>query len=206
MNSSDIYSNLETYEQQHNSYFHHVDNVEKIEFSYNECVAQLLQYLNRNDIIPFVKTIDSIDVNNKEFKEKIISLQNHWMKEKYCLRACFKGYAYYRLQTFDFDRYSSDYIQNIGIYRFLNTINMMNPIVSRQKLADIVEDINIKLNELFHSRCLTQQQYKQMRIDHTKVELNHLLFMYDKASLLIFLDRFFLYCYSYQSSSSFIFI
>lgn len=186
--SDTYYCNLNIEENRPVQHVHPVEDIEKMEFSFHECLAQLLQYLDSNELLPLVENVDAIDVNSKEFQERMISLQNHWIKQKYILRTCFKGYAFHRFETFDFDRQSLDYLQNIGIYRLIKTINTVNPVVSQHKLMDIIGEIESKLNDLYHSRRLTQEQYDQMRIHRSKVELNHLLFIYDKVSLIVHIE------------------
>ncbi|CAF3277688.1 unnamed protein product [Rotaria sp. Silwood2] len=157
----------------------HDFNHDKDEFTFDEKLPQLLQYLDWQDCSQLINNIDSIDLKSEQFRERILSMRYQLIKENDVLRTSYKGYSLHMFRIKDFQRLSWDYIKQNSIYTLIKKINTTKPTVSQQCLMKIVEQVETTLDDLFCSDVITQRQYDQMRVSRFEAELHYLIFALD---------------------------
>ncbi|CAF1434591.1 unnamed protein product [Adineta steineri] len=62
-------------------------------------------------------------------------------------------------------------------YSFLFKLSRSYPHASQNRLANIVDRVETTLNNLFHSKSITETQYNLMKINRTSVRMNYLYFV-----------------------------
>ncbi|CAF4755972.1 unnamed protein product, partial [Rotaria sp. Silwood2] len=154
----------------------HAFNDNKNEFSFDQEKCQLLQYVDLNGFSELIDHMDSTDQINEHLKQGISHIRDYFMKENYVLRTSYKGYSLHIFPLNDFELLCSDYMKSTDIYQFIQNMDTIELIEHDKFLLNIVKQIQTKLDDLFCSNCITQRQYDQMRISHSEVELNYLIF------------------------------
>lgn len=157
------------------------------ELSYHHKVPSVLDDLDWNDVTKLIHSMDlesrmSLNARHlaQQHKRKILSMQHKLTKKKkLTMRASYKGYSFHTYPTKEFQRKSSNYINETGIYNFINEVDSTDPKVSQVCLGNILKQVDSTLNDLLHSELIIDAQYLLMYPERSIVRLNYLHFVPD---------------------------
>ena len=77
-----------------------------------------------------------------------------------------------------FQKKVSEFMTQASYYSFVCKFSRYHhPYTSQERLVDIVKTVETTLDDLFHSKSITEAQYKMMKIDRTLVRMNYLYFV-----------------------------
>jgi hypothetical protein len=130
------------------------------------------------------------------YKEKIRSIRRQLADDNLILRPIYKGIGYHLDSIHIFQRKVSEFIAQTSCYSFVSNLSRFYSHPSHHRLADIVEQVETTLDNLFHSKSITETQYKMMKIDRTLVRMNYLYFVSETHKVCIFILLFFSYILS----------
>jgi hypothetical protein len=112
-------------------------------------------------------------------KQKLLSIRRYLADNNLILRPAYKGTGYHLYSAGDFERKVTRFMAQTNVYSLVNKISRSYPYTSQKCLADIVNRVETTLNNLFHSKCITEVQYKKMNISRSTVRMHYLYFIAD---------------------------
>ena len=125
-----------------------------------------------------IDNIDSIEqMSSDELKQWILSKRYQLNNGPYVLRLSYKGYALHKFRISVFERKSLEYVQQMDIYTLIGKINTSKPRLCQEHFLKVLKQVQTTIDDLFCAHCITQQQYDQMRISRSEVELHYLVFV-----------------------------
>ena len=156
------------------------------ELLFHHQVPHIFRDLDWNDVAKLIDWMDSGSTSEparhlaQPQKQTILFKRRQLVNEKLVMRPSFKGYSFHTYPTGEFERKSSEYLQQRDdTYRLIQNINTTSPDVSQQCLTDIVRRVETTLKELLCCKLITDQQYALMRPHRSDVQLNYFYFVSD---------------------------
>ncbi len=163
-----------------------MDDSDDDELSFHHQVPGMFRDLDWNDVAALIDRMDSGSMSEparhlvQQQKQTILFKRRQLPNEKLVMRPSFKGYSFHTYPAGEFDRKSSEYLQQRGdTYSLVQKINTTRPDVSQQCLTDIVRRVETTLKELLCCKLITDQQYTLMHPSRSDVQLNYLYFVPD---------------------------
>ncbi|CAF2717588.1 unnamed protein product [Rotaria sp. Silwood2] len=163
-----------------------IDPLDDNELSHHHKVPSILDEHDWNDMAQIIQNMDSkpgMTFAARQFaqqhKRNILSLRHQLTEEKLIMRASYKGYSFHTYPAKEYQQKSSNYIKQLGIYKFINDVKSTNPKVSQQCLKNIIQEVNTTLNMLLNSKNISDQQYVLMHPNSSIIRLNYLHFVPD---------------------------
>lgn len=157
------------------------------ELSYHHRVPSILDELDWKDITEFIHDMDAKPGMNllerqlpRMHKHTILSMRRKLTQKKHIMRASYKGYSFHTYAAEEFQEKSSNYIKNTGIYTCIGGVDPKNPEVSQKCLMNIVQQVDTTLQDLLHSKSISDRQYVLMHPKRSIVRLNYLHFVPDR--------------------------
>lgn len=132
------------------------------------------------------------------YKEKLRSIRRQLAIDKLILRPIYKDVGYHLDSMHTFQKKVSEFMVQASYYSFVCKLSRFHPYDSQTRLVDIVQTVETTLDNLFHSKSITEAQYKMMKIDRTLVRMNYLYFVSETHKvciLFIFLFLFYIMMY-----------
>ena len=111
------------------------------------------------------------------YKEKIRSIRRQLANDNLILRPIYKDIGYHWDSIHTFQNKVSEFMTQASYYSFVCKLSRYHPYTSQERLVNIVKTIETTLDNLFHSKSITEAQYKMMKIDRTLVRMNYLYFV-----------------------------
>ena len=165
---------------------HAVEYEDDDELSFHHQVPHIFRDVDWNDVAALIDRLDSGPMSEparhlaQQHKQTILFKRRQLANEKLVMRPSFKGYSFHTYPAREFERKSSEYLQQRGdTYRLVQNINTVSPDVSQQCLTDIVRRVETTLKELLCCKLITDQQYAWMHPSRSDVRLNYLCFVPD---------------------------
>ena len=156
------------------------------ELSFHHQVPHIFRDLDWDDVSGLIERMDSGSISEptrhlaRQQKQTILFKRRQFPNEKLVMRSSFKNYSFHPYPASEFERKSSEYLQQRGdTYSLVQKINTTNSDVSQQCLVDIVRRVETTLNELLCCKLITDQQYVLMHPHRFDVRLNYLYFVPD---------------------------
>ncbi|CAF1279231.1 unnamed protein product [Rotaria sordida] len=158
------------------------------ELSYHHKVHSIFEYYDWDEIIKIIDHMNS--KANMTFvareiaqvqKENILSMRRYLKKEKLIMRASYEGYSFHTYLAKEFQEKASNYIQQSGIYQFINEIDIKNSTISHNCLNNIIQEVETTLNQLLYSKSINYYQYVFMDPKRIHIQLNYLHFVPDTS-------------------------
>ncbi|CAF4296692.1 unnamed protein product, partial [Adineta steineri] len=112
-----------------------------------------------------------------DYREKIRSIRRQLAIHNLILRPIYKGIGYYLDSINIFQKKTCKFMTQTNCYSFLFKLSRSYPHASQNRLANIVDRVETTLNNLFHSKSITETQYNLMKINRTSVRMNYLYFV-----------------------------
>jgi hypothetical protein len=165
------------------SIFDDDDNHNEITHHHNE--SSNLRDLDWWEIPYYMDKMDEIPTTRYDrqkashYKGKFLSLRRHLTDNNLFLRPAYKGTGYHIYTASDFQPKVSQFMARTDVYSLVNKISRSYPHTSQNCLADIVNRVEITLTNLFHSKSITEVQYKKMNINRSMVRMHYLYFVAD---------------------------
>jgi len=169
-------------EEQDNNIFNELENNE---LSFHHKVHDIIQDVDWNDMPALIDRLDAGPMSEDArqmaqfHKHTILSVRQKLIDKNLIMRASYNSHTFHEYPASDFKRKSFEYIRQSSIYKFIEKINEMNPIVSQTCLTNIVEQVEHTLEDLLCSKLITARQYIHMRVNRSYVQLNYLYFVPD---------------------------
>ena len=156
------------------------------ELSFHHQVPHIFRDVDWNDVAALIDRLDSGPMSEparhlaQQQKQTILFKRRQLVNEKLVMRPSFKGYSFHTYPAREFERKSSEYLeQREDTYRLVQNINATSPNVSQQCLTDIVRRVETTLQELLCCKLITDQQYAWMQPRRSDIRLNYLCFVPD---------------------------
>jgi hypothetical protein len=163
------------------------DDDDDNELSYHHRVPSILDELDWNDITELIDGMDAkpgMSLLERQLarmhKNTILSMRRQLTQKKHVMRASYKGYSFHTYAAKEFEEKSSNYIKNTGIYTCIDEVDPKNPEVSQRCLMNIVQQVDTTLQDLLHSKSISDRQYVLMHPKRSIVRLNYLHFVPDR--------------------------
>ena len=157
------------------------------ELSYHHRVPSILDELDWNDITEVMDGMDAkpgMSLLERQLarmhKHTILSMRRQLTEKKQVMRASYKGYSFHTYPRKEFEEKSSNYIKNTGIYTCIDEVDPKNPEASQRCLMNIVQQVDTTLQNLLHSKSISDRQYVLMHPKRSIVRLNYLHFVPDR--------------------------
>ncbi|CAF1352411.1 unnamed protein product [Rotaria sordida] len=131
------------------------DEDNKLTYHHNE--PEELKDLDWNDLPNFIR--------RKSIANNII------------IRLPYKGTQFYLGSEKDFQQKETDYMKRTGAYKLIDKLDGIHRTASQTCLADIVEQVEIKLDNLLDSKCIDEVHYMKMNISRLSVRMHYLYFV-----------------------------
>jgi hypothetical protein len=157
------------------------------ELSHHHRVPSIIDDIDWNDMTKIISAMDSepgmssVDLRKAQnAKKSVLSLRRKFIKENLIARAPYKGDRFYICSKTEFQRKAATFIEETGTYNFINEVSPTDPKVSQECLKKIMKQINTTLDDLLHSKSITDQQYILMHPKRSNlIRLNYLHFVPD---------------------------
>ncbi|CAF4211842.1 unnamed protein product, partial [Rotaria sordida] len=105
------------------------------------------------------------------------SIRRKMIAAKLICRLPYKGTEYYITSKKNFQQKETDYMKRTGAYKLIHILTGAHRNVSRTFLANIVEQVKMKLHNLFDSKCISEVHCNKMNIDRLSVRMHYLYFV-----------------------------
>jgi hypothetical protein len=141
----------------------------------------------------YINEMDQIPTNRYERqkashdKHELLSIRRHLGINNLILRPAYKGTGYHLYSASDFQRKVSQFMTRTDVYSLVYKVSRSYPDSSQKCLANIVDRIETTLNNLFHSKCITEAQYMKMNINRSMVRMHYLYFVADTYKVCLLL-------------------
>jgi len=166
------------------------DDDEDDDHDYNEITHHHYESPNLRDhdwwkVPYYINDMDQIPTNRYErqqashAKDELLSIRRHLGIHNLILRPAYKGTGYHLYSASDFQQKVSQFMTRTDIYSLVYKLSRSYPNSSQKCLANIVDRVETILNNLFHSKCITEAQYMKMNINRSMVRMHYLYFVAD---------------------------
>ena len=169
-------------EEQQND--HVIDESDDDELSVHHQVPHILRDLDWNDVTELIQHMDAGPMSEHAYqlapvhKHMILSKRRELAQDKLVVRASYKGYSFHTYPASEFERKSSEYLQQqSATYTLVQKINPTNPEVSQQCLIDIVGQVETTLTDFLGCKLITDRHYILMHPNRSAVQMNYLYFV-----------------------------
>ena len=154
------------------------------ELSFHHKVPRVLHDQDWNDVAELIEHMDVGPMNEHArqlaqlHKHTIFSKRRQLARDKLVMRASYKGYSFHTYPASEFERKSSEYLQQKrDVYKVVQKIDPTNPEVSQQCLADIMDQVETTLKDFLDSKLITDRHYVFMHTSRLYVQMNYLFFV-----------------------------
>ena len=176
------------------------DNDDDKEITYHHKELPNLKNCDWYDVPYFVWDISWAPLPNRHvyrefsyYKEKIRSIRRRLADDHLILRPIYKDIGYHLDSIHTFDKKVSEFMAQASCYySFVYKLSRSHSHGSQSRLVDIVQTVETTLDNLFHSKSITEAQYKMMKIDRTLVRMNYLYFVSETHKVCILFVLLFL--------------
>ncbi|CAF2830114.1 unnamed protein product [Rotaria sp. Silwood2] len=163
------------------------------ELSHHHLEPQCLKNVDWNDLNDFICSMNEEHVDEDEHKHiriekgRLLLLRSKLMEDNMILRATYKGTGFHLCPVDIFQQKSSDFMLRTGAYSLIQELNVENQNMSQECLANIVNRVETTLNDLLHSKSITNIQYANMNTNRLLVRLNYLYFVPETHKVCLFI-------------------
>ncbi|CAF1342751.1 unnamed protein product [Rotaria sordida] len=113
------------------------------------------------------------------YQGKIQQIRQQLRDENLILRPIYKDIGYHVESSNNFYNKVNQFMKQTSSYSLVFKVSRSCPTASQNRLANIVERVETTLNNLLHSKSITETQYMAMKIDRSTVRMNYLYFVSD---------------------------
>ncbi len=175
------------------------DDDDDKEITYHHKEPSNLKNRDWYDVPSFVWDISWAPLPNRHvyrefsyYKDKIRSIRRRLANDNLILRPIYKDIGYHLDSIHTFQTKVSEFMAQASCYSFVCKLSRSYPYGSQTRLAEIVKTVETTLDNLFHSKSITEAQYKMMKIDRTLVRMNYLYFVSETHKVCILFVLLFL--------------
>ncbi|CAF3783161.1 unnamed protein product [Rotaria sp. Silwood1] len=119
------------------------------------------------------------------YQEKLLEIRQQLINENLILRPIYKDIGYHLKSINTFQNKVNQFMNETNSYSSVFKLSRNSPTVSQNRLADIVERVETTLNNLLHSKSITETQYMAMKINRSKLLMHYLYFVSDIQTVCI---------------------
>ncbi|CAF4303229.1 unnamed protein product, partial [Rotaria sordida] len=113
------------------------------------------------------------------YQNKLQQIRQQLRNENLILRPIYKDIGYHVESSDDFYNKVNEFMNQTSSYSFVFKLSRSYPTASQNRLVKIVERVETTLNNLLHSKSITEAQHMTMKIDRSTVRMHYLNFVSD---------------------------
>ncbi|CAF1245622.1 unnamed protein product [Rotaria sordida] len=111
------------------------------------------------------------------YKEKLLKIRKELIDQELILRPVYKYIGYHLESIHTFYNKANQFLNQTSSYSLMFKFSRSHPTATQNRLANIVERVETILNNLLHSKSITDAQYMAMKINRSSVRMNYLYFV-----------------------------